>query len=133
MQKPLTGVEYATKLTNLTKNHIETSKEINNLSQQERGIIGSIYGAHAAAGTQDPNLVINSLNKLRQENPNLDRIVGLKVDALKQIPGGPAFNKSLYQARNEALTPTQVIDQFAPKATTSDIGGQKITFQIKVE
>ena len=124
---PLTGIEYATKLTNLTKNHIETSKEINNLSQQERGIIGSIYGAHAAAGTQDPNLVIESLNKLRQENPNLDRVVGLKVDALKQIPGGPAFNKSLFQARNETLTPTQVIDQFAPKATTSDIGGQKIT------
>jgi hypothetical protein len=124
---PLTGIEYATKLTNLTKNHIETSKEINNLSQQERGIIGSIYGAHAAAGTQDPNLVINSLNKLRQENPNLDRVVGLKVDALKQIPGGPAFNKALYQARNETLTPVQAIDQFAPKATTSDIAGKKVT------
>jgi hypothetical protein len=124
---PLTGVEYATKLTNLTKAHIETSKEINNLSQQERGIIGSVYAAHAAAGTQDPNLVINSLNKLRQENPNLDRVVGLKIDTLKQIPGGPGFNKSLFQARNETLTPTQAIDQFAPKATTSDIAGKKVT------
>jgi hypothetical protein len=124
---PLTGIEYATKLTNLTKNHIEASKEINNLSQQERQIIGSVYAAHAAAGTQDPNAVIKSLNNLRLENPNIDKLVSLKVDALKQIPAGPAFNKALYQARNEALTPTQVIDQFAPKATTSDIGGQKIT------
>jgi hypothetical protein len=123
---PLTGPEYATKIVNMTKNHIESSKSLNELSQQERGIIGSVYAAHAQAGTQDPNQVIASLNALRTENPNLDRLVGLKIDALKQIPGGPEFNKKLYQARNETLTPTQVIDQFAPKATPGEIGGQKV-------
>jgi hypothetical protein len=34
----------------------------NETSQQERGIIGSVYAAHAQAGTQDPNQVIASLN-----------------------------------------------------------------------
>jgi hypothetical protein len=123
---PLTGPEYATKIVNMTKNHIDASKAMNDLSQQERGIIGSVYAAHAAAGTQDPNAVIASLNNLRVENPNLDRLVGLKIDALKQVPGGPEFNKKLYQARNETLTPTQVIDQFAPKATTGTVGGQTV-------
>lgn len=123
---PLTGPEYATKIVGMTKNHIESSKAMNELSQQERGIIGSVYAAHAQAGTQDPNMVIASLNNLRVENPNLDRLVGLKIDALKQIPGGPEFNKKLYQARNETLTPTQVIDQFAPKVTTGEISGQKV-------
>lgn len=123
---PLTGPDYATKIVNMTKNHIETSKALNEASQQERGIIGSVYAAHAAAGTQDPNAVIASLNNLRVENPNLDRLVGLKIDALKQVPGGPEFNKKLYQARNETLTPTQVIDQFAPKATTGTVGGQTV-------
>jgi hypothetical protein len=123
---PLTGPEYATKIVNMTKNHIDASKAVNELSQQERGIIGSVYAAHAQAGTQDPNMVIASLNNLRVENPNLDRLVGLKIDALKQVSAGPEFNKKLYQARNETLTPTQVIDQFAPKATTGEIGGQKV-------
>jgi hypothetical protein len=119
---PLTGPEYATKIVNMTKNHIDASKAVNDLSQQERGIIGSVYAAHAAAGTQDPNMVIASLNNLRVENPNLNRLVDLKIDALKQIQGGPEFNKKLYQARNETLTPTQVIDQFAPKAGTATVG-----------
>ncbi len=123
---PLTGPEYATKIVNMTKNHIDASKAVNELSQQERGIIGSVYAAHAQAGTQDPNMVIASLNNLRVENPNLDRLVGLKIDALKQVPAGPEFNKKLYQARNETLTPTQVIDQFAPKATAGEVGGQKV-------
>lgn len=123
---PITGPEYATKIVGMVKNHIEASKSLNDLSQQERGIIGSVYAAHAAAGTQDPNMVIASLNNLRTENPNLDKLVGLKIDALKQILGGPEFNKKLYQARNETLTPTQVIDQFAPKAGTSSIGGQTV-------
>jgi len=39
------------------------------------------------------------------------------------VPGGPEFNKKLYQARNETLTPTQAIDQFAPKAAIGTIGG----------
>jgi hypothetical protein len=123
---PLTGPEYATKIVNMTKNHIDASKAVNDLSQQERGIIGSVYAAHAQAGTQDPKAVIASLNNLRVENPNLDRLVGLKIQALQQVPGGPEFNKKLYQARNETLTPTQVIDQFAPKAGTASIGGQTV-------
>jgi len=119
---PISGTEYATKIVNMTKNHIDASKALNEASQQERAIIGGVYGAHAAAGTQDPNAVIASLNTLRAENPNLDRLVSLKINALKQIQGGPEFNKKLYQARNETLTPTQVIDQFAPKAGTATVG-----------
>jgi len=123
---PLTGPDYASKIVGMTKNHIDASKAMNDLSQQERGIIGSVYAAHAAAGTQDPKAVIASLNNLRVENPNLERLVGLKIQALQQVPGGPDFNKKLYQARNETLTPTQVIDQFAPKATTGQVGGQTV-------
>ena len=123
---PITGPEYATKIVNMTKNHIDASKAVNDLSQQERAIIGSVYAAHAQAGTQDPKSVIASLNNLRVENPNLDRLVSLKIQALQQVPGGPEFNKKLYQARNETLTPIQVIDQFAPKVTTGEIGGQKV-------
>jgi hypothetical protein len=128
---PLTGVDYADKVIGLTKNHIESSKALNELSQQERGILGSIYSAHAAAGTQDPRLVINSLENLKKENPNLGKLVDLKVQALSQIPGGPEFNKKLYQARNETLTPTQVIDQFAPKSTVQQVGNQ--TFGITTQ
>lgn len=123
---PLTGPDYATKIVNMTKNHIETSRALNETSQQERGIIGSVYAAHAQAGTQDPKAVIASLNNLRIENPNLDRLVGLKIQALQQVPGGPEFNKKLYQARNETLTPTQVIDQFSPKAGTATVGNQLV-------
>jgi hypothetical protein len=128
---PLTGVEYADKVIGMTKNHIDTSKALNELSQGERQIIGSIYGAHAAAGTQDPKMVINSLENLKKENPNLAKLVDLKVQSLSQIPGGAEFNKRLYQARNETLTPTQAIDQFAPKSSVQQVGNQ--TFGITTQ
>lgn len=121
---PLTGTEYATKVINMTQNHIEASKQLNELSTQERGILGSVYAAHGAAGTQDPKMVINSLENLKKENPNLTRLIDLKVNALNQIPAGPQFNKALFQARNETLTPTQVIDQFAPKSSVQQVGNQ---------
>lgn len=128
---PLTGTEYADKVIGMTRNHIDTSKALNELNQQERGILGSIYSAHGAAGTQDPKMVINSLENLKKENPNLARIIDLKVQSLSQVPGGPEFNKKLFQARNETLTPTQAIDQFAPKSTVQQVGNQ--TFGITTQ
>jgi len=123
---PLSGPEYAKKITDLTKNHIEAAKSQNELSQQERSYIGSVYGAHAAAGTQDPKEVIASLDRLKELNPNLAKTIDYHVKNLAHIPGGPDFVKGLYQARNEVLTPTQLIDQFAPKATTAKIGGADV-------
>lgn len=120
---PVSGSDYATKIVDMTKNHIEASKALNDLSQQERGILGGIYAAHAQGGTQDPKMVINSLNNLKAENPNLSRLIDLKVQALQGVPGGPLFNEKLFQARNETLNPKEVIDQFKPRIEAATIGG----------
>ena len=44
---PVSGSEYATKITALDKNHTEATKAKMDLSSQARGYIASVYGAHA--------------------------------------------------------------------------------------
>lgn len=122
---PLSGADYAKKITDITKNHIETNRALNELSTQQRQIFGSIYGAHAAAGTQDPKQVAASLERLKTDYPQLAPAIDGQVKNMIMAPGGPEFTKKLYQARNEVLSPKELIDQFAPKASMQEFAGVK--------
>lgn len=123
---PFSGIDYAKKITDITKNHIETNRALNELSTQQRSIFSSIYGAHAAAGTQDPKQVAQSLERLKVDYPQLAKAVDGQMQSMLMAPAGPEFNKKLFQARNEVLSPKELIDQFAPKANLTNVGGAVI-------
>jgi hypothetical protein len=125
---PLTGPDFADKVIGLTKNHIETNRALNQLSEENRKPFASIYGNYgqiAANGQQvTTGEVIQSLERLKEFYPQLapaadGQIKGWKARPLDQ----PVDPQSLLKARNESLTPTQLIDQFAPKAGIANIGG----------
>ena len=123
---PMTGMEYAKKVTDLTKNHSEATKAKLDLSNTARGIMGSFYGAHAAAGTQDPKEVVGGMRQLAEQVPELKPYVEPALRNLEHVPPGQGFTKALFQARNEFMSPTQQIEAFAPKATTAKIGGADV-------
>ena len=43
---PMSGPEYADKIISLTKNHIETNKALNELSESNRKPFASVYGSY---------------------------------------------------------------------------------------
>jgi len=125
---PMSGPEYADKIISLTKNHIETNKALNELSESNRKPFASVYGSYgqmAANGQKvNPTDIINSLETLKQYYPQLTKAADGQIKGWKAYPSDhPVDPQSLLKARNESLTPTQLIDQFAPKAETATIGG----------
>lgn len=128
---PLTGPDFAKNIIDLTKNHIETNRSLNLLSQENRSQFASIYGNYGqvAANGQAvlPGQIIGSLTRLKDFFPQLSDSVDNQIKLWDSHPKDkPIDPKSLLKARNESLSPTTLIDQFSPKATTTDINGQKV-------
>jgi len=128
---PISGPEYADKIIGLTKNHIETNRALNSLSEENRKPFASIYGNYGqiAANGQPitPGEIIGSLERLKEFYPHLTQAADGQIKGWKARPlDQPVDPQSLLKARNESLTPTQLIDQFAPKATTGQIGNQTV-------
>jgi hypothetical protein len=128
---PLTGPEYADKIIGLTKNHIETNKALNSLSEENRKPFATIYGNYgqiAANGQKVTNTeIIQSLERLKEFYPQLTQAADGQIKSWKARPENtPIDAQSLMKSRNESLTPTQLIDQFSPKAGTTQIGNQLV-------
>jgi hypothetical protein len=120
---PITGADFAKKITDGVANHTAATEAKMKLSNNARGIMASYYGAHAAAGTQDPKEVAVGMIKLGEQMPELMPYINPALKNLESVPPGPNFQKTLFQARNEFNTPTEQITAFAPKASMSNIGG----------
>jgi hypothetical protein len=120
---PITGADFAKKITDGVANHTAATEAKMKLSNTARGIMASYYGAHAAAGTQDPKEVAVGMIKLGEQMPELMPYINPALKNLQNVPPGPNLTKTLFQARNEFNTPMEQITAFGPKATISTIGG----------
>jgi hypothetical protein len=128
---PITGPQYADKIIGLTKNHIETNRALLQLSEDNRKPFASIYGNYGQIAANGQPVtggeVIQSLERLKDFYPQLAQAADGQIKGWKARPlDQPVDPQTFMKARNESLTPTQLIDQFAPKATTGEIGGQKV-------
>ena len=123
---PITGPDFAKKITEGVKNHTEATKAKMELSNTARGYMASLYGSYAQAGTQDPKEVATGMIRLGERMPELMPYIQPALRNLQNVPAGPALQKTLYQARDEFMTPVEQITAFAPKATTAKIGGADV-------
>lgn len=126
---PLTGAEYAGKLNALHKNNTEARDAKLGFDQKERGVVGSVYSSLAYAGVQDPAVYAQALTNLKDQFPNsknIHRYADAAIGNLSMSPAGPNLPKIALQTANQLLSPVQQYEQFAPKASVQDIGGQKV-------
>ena len=123
---PITGPEFAQKITQGVKNHTEATKAKMELSNTARGYIASLYGSYAQGGTQNPREVAVGMSNLAEQMPELRPYIEPALRNLQNVPPGPKFTESLFKARDEFMSPTQQIEAYAPKATTGEVGGQKV-------
>ena len=120
---PITGPDFAKKITEGVKNHTEATKAKMELSNTARGYMASLYGSYAQAGTQDPKEVATGMIRLGERMPELMPYIQPALRNLQNVPAGPALQKTLYQARDEFMTPVEQIAAFAPRAKMANIGG----------
>ena len=124
---PLTGPKYIETLTSLNKSQTDANSASQDFSQKTRGIVAGSIGALGRAGINDPKVYISELNKLKNDAPQ-DKALAKYADAqIEYINAlGPKANISAGAVfhSNELLTPTQQNEQFNPKATVQDVGGQ---------
>jgi len=127
---PMTGPEFAKNITDLTKNHIETNRAMNQLSNENRQNFASIYGNYGQMAAQGRPVtapeIIASFERLKEYNPQLATVADGHIRGLKAFGNKPLPAEELMKYRNESLTPKELIDQFSPKVTTGEIGGQKV-------
>ena len=127
---PLTGPEFAKNITDLTKNHIETNRAMSQLATENRQQFATIYGNYGQMAAQGRAVsapeVIASFERLKDYNPQLATVADGHIKGLKAFGNAPIPAQELMKYRNESLTPKELIDQFSPKATTGEIGGQKV-------
>ena len=124
---PMTGPDFAKNITDLTKNHYETNRTMNALSNENRQNFASIYGNYGQMAAQGrpvtANEVIASFERLKEMNPQLAPAADGHIRGLRAFGNAPLPAQELLKYRNESLSPKELIDQFAPKAEMANIGG----------
>lgn len=124
---PMTGPDFAKNITDLTKNHYETNRAMNQLANENRQNFSSIYANYGQMAAQGrpvmANEIIASFERLKDYNPQLATVADGHIKGLKAFGNTPIPAQELMKYRNESLTPKEMIDQFGPKASMANIGG----------
>lgn len=123
---PLTGPDYVNKITTLSTAQTEALKAKQNLTQDQRQLVGSTLGLLGRAGVTDPNIAIKELRMLADQNPdNVDLknlIEKSYVPVFSGMQPSPQVADSLVKASQAILTPTQQQTQFAPSVAVTAEG-----------
>lgn len=127
---PLTGADYINKLTTLGNAQTTAIQAKQNLTQDQRSMIGSRFAILGRLGVQDKNAYIAEMDLLKKENPNNPDLARL-IDAYKvtwnDIQSGPQLPSMAIAGANTLLSPAQQQTAFAPQAGTASTGAA--TFQ----
>jgi hypothetical protein len=125
---PLTGPDYVNKITTLSTAQTEALKAKQNLTQDQKQLVGSTLGLLGRAGVTDPNVAIKELQMLVQQNPdNMDLKNLVEKSYMPVFTGmqaGPQVADALIKSSQAMLTPTQQQATFAPQAGTVSTGAE---------
>lgn len=125
---PLTGPDYVSKMSTLSTAQTEGLKAKQNLTQDQRQLVGSTLGLLGRAGVNDPQIAIKELQMLVQQNPdNVDLknlIEKSYVPVFEGMQSGAHVSDVLIKASQSMLTPTQQQATFAPQTGTLATGAE---------
>jgi hypothetical protein len=127
---PLTGSEYINKFTTLGNAQTQAIQAKQNLTQDQRSMIGSRFAILGRLGVQDKNAYLAEMDLMKKENPDNPDLHKL-IDAYKvtwaDIPSGPQLPSMAIAGANTLLKPETQQQLFAPQAGTASSGAA--TFQ----
>jgi hypothetical protein len=122
---PLTGSDVISSLSGLHKSQTDATKAKNAMTQDMRQVVGGRLGILGRMKIDDPQVVIEELDRLKKENPDSrevhDLIEAYKVP-LSKANRGPNVVKDLIAQEQSLLSPAQKESAFAPSITTTAQG-----------
>jgi hypothetical protein len=127
---PLTGPDYISKFTTLGNAQTQAIQAKQNLTQEQRSMIGQRFAILGRLGVQDKNAYIAEMDLLKKENPDnvdLQRLIDAYKTTWNDIPSGPQLPSMAIAGANTLLSPAQQQTTFAPQAGTASTGAA--TFQ----
>lgn len=143
---PLTGSEYINKYTTLGQAQTQAINAKQNLTKDQRTMIGQRFSVLGRMGVQDKNAYINEMKLMKQENPDnpdLHRLLDAYITTWEnQMQSGPDLPKQAIAGAATLMTPEQIQTQFAPQAsldaqgrvitTTKDVSGGKPIVEVSI-
>ena len=122
---PLTGQDYITKFTQLGEAQTKAISAKQNLTQDQRRLIGSRFALMGRMGVQDKDAYLKEMDLLKEENPENKDLHNL-IDAYKTtwgaIPSGPHLPDLAIRGAQTLLTPSEQQTAFAPVPGTISTG-----------
>ena len=122
---PLTGSDVIGTLSGLHKSQTEATSAKQNLTQDQRAIIANRTGLLGRLGVQDPKIVLNELNRLKEENPDspeLYRLIDAYSGPLSKAQPGKHIADDMVRLSQSMLSPAQQQEALSPKVGTMDVG-----------
>jgi hypothetical protein len=124
---PLTGADAINKYSTLGKAQTEAISAKQNLTQDQRNMIGSRFAILGRLGVQDKNAYIAEMDLLKKENPDNKDLARL-IDAYKvtwtEMPSGPDLPSKAIAGAQTLLSPAQQQTAFTQQAGTLSTGAQ---------
>jgi hypothetical protein len=118
---PLTGADAISKFSTLGKAQTEAISAKQNLTQDQRNMIGSRFAILGRLGVQNKEAYIAEMNLLKQENPDNKDLARL-IDAYKvtwnEMPSGPDLPSKAIAGAQTLLSPAQQQTAFSQQAGT---------------
>ncbi len=122
---PLTYADFGQTLTTLSKAQTDATSAKQNLTADQRAIVGQRMAVLGRAGIQDKDQYLKEMDLIKQENPN-NPDLGKLIDSYKTIwqtsmPSGPNLPDIAIRGAQSLLTPAQQ-QTFAPTVQTAESG-----------
>ena len=122
---PLTYADFGQTLSTLSKAQTDATSAKQNLTADQRAIVGQRMAVLGRAGIQDKGQYLKEMDLIKQENPNNADLNKL-IDSYKTIwqtsmPSGPQLPDIAIRGAQSLLTPAQQ-QTFAPTVQTAESG-----------
>ena len=123
---PLTGPDYVKNLSDLSTAQTAAEKASMGLTQDNRNLISSTLGILGRGGVSDPQIVINEMRMLVEQNPKnphlKDLVEKAYVPIFSKMQPGANIADAAIKASQSILTPAQQQSQLTPTISTTESG-----------
>jgi hypothetical protein len=123
---PLTGSDYVKNLSDLSTAQTAAEKASMGLTQDNRNLVSSTLGILGRGGVSDPQIAINEMRMLVEQNPKnphlKDLVEKAYVPIFSKMQPGANIADALIKASQSILTPAQQQTAFTPTTAVTTEG-----------
>lgn len=122
---PITAPDWIGKFTTLGRAQTDAIEAKQNLTQEQKGLIGQTFGILGRIGIPDKKTALTAFDLLKKQNPgnkDFDKLIDAYKTTWNELPEDTNFSQLAIAGANTLLKPDQQQAAFAPTAGTLNTG-----------